>query len=197
MAFIVPLVTAAAGAIGSAGAAAATAVGTAATAATAGSLFSWGGLGLLGSVVSGVGSIVQGMQQADAYRMAATGAIIEGNQRAMEYQRQGIQVMRKTAETEATVRARAGAGGVDPFSGSAGMIGDQAFTRGGDEYGWARENAAATILSAQSNAAGYRSAARSSQTMGIINGLGSIALGAGRFGSAGGFKSLTTPVGKP
>lgn len=219
MAFIVPVVAAVGSAIGSAGSALfglgeAAAVGGAATtaAASTGGLFgaggilgtglSWNTLGLLGSAVSGVASYSAGQQQAEAYKLAATSAIIEGNQKALEYQRQGIQVMNRTMETNATIRARAAAGGIDPFSGSAGQIGDWSFAKGVDEYNWARDNASAAILSGESSAAGYRIAASNAASTGTINAVGSLLMGAARFGGVGGAtgvatgsKSLLSPIG--
>jgi len=198
MAFIVPMVTAIGSAVGSAGAAAGTALASGATAAGAavGGMSLWQGLGLLGSAVSAIGSINQASAQADAYRLQATNAIIQGNQQSMEYQRQGIQVMRKVAETEATVRARGAAGGIDPFSGSAGQIADFAMTRGIDEYNWARENAQMAIFSGKANSAAMMTAASNAETAGYYNAGGTLLMGFGQLAKTGGptVASLLKPI---
>lgn len=174
-------------AIGSAGAAVGSAVG---------GLSLWQGLGLVGSFVSAIGSINQANAQADAYRLQATNAIIQGNQQSMEYQRQGIQVMRKVQETESTIRARAAAGGIDPFSGSAGTLGDITFARGGDEYQWARDNAQMAIFSGKANSAAMMTAASNAQTAGYYNAGGSLLMGFGQLAKTGGptISSLLKPL---
>lgn len=196
--FIVPLITAigsAAGSLFGIGEAAAVAGGTAglaggATTAATGILgtgITWSGLstglGLIGSGVSALASYNQGQQQADAYRLQATNALIEGNQRSMEYQRQGLQVMGRMIETNATINSRAAAGGIDPFSGSAGDLSTYAFAKGADEYSWAKENATSAILQGESTAAAYRTAASNAASSGTMNAVGSLMMGAARFGS--------------
>lgn len=178
-------------AAGTAMASAGTAVGAAVSGMT---LFQ--GLGLLGSAVSAVGAISSASAQSDAYKLQATNAIIQGNAQSMEYQRQGIQVMRKVAETEATVRARGAAGGIDPFSGSAGQIADLAMTRGLDEYEWARENAQNAIFSGKANSAAMMSAASSAETAGYFNAGSSLLMGFGQLAKTGfaPTKSLATPI---
>lgn len=223
MTFMIPLVMAGAEAIGATGVAA-SALGTAgATAALDGALgagfyganialapaaaaiapaaaggFSiWNGLGLLSSAVSAIGQMNSANAQADAMRLQATNQIIAGNAQSLEYQRQGLSVMRRVQETEATIRARGAAGGIDPFSGSAGTLGDLSFSRGADEYNWARENASGAVMAGQSNAAAYRSSASSMETAGLFNAGTSLLGGVAKFGSVGGFgqvKSLLTPA---
>jgi hypothetical protein len=176
----------------------ATAAGALAPAAAATGGFSiWQGLGLLSSAVSAIGSVSAGNAQADAMRLQATNQIIQGNAQSMEYQRQGLSVMRRVQETEATIRARGAAGGIDPFSGSAGVLGDLAFSRGADEYNWARDNASSAVMAGQSNASAYRSSASSMETAGYMNAGTSLLGGVAKFGSVGGFgqiKSLLTPT---
>lgn len=187
MAFIVPLVAAVGSAVGSAGAAVGTAVGAGASAvgsAVAG-MSLWQGLGLLGSAVSAVGALNAASTQAEAYKMQATNSIIQGNQQSIEYQRQGIQVLRKVAETDATIRARAAAGGIDPYSGSASQLGDMTFSRGLDEYNWARDNAQMAIYSGQANSSAMMTAASNAQTAGYYNAAGSLLMGAAQLKKIG------------
>ena len=190
MAFIVPAITAVGSALGVGGTAAVTAGTTGAAAGILGTgitvsqLFS--GIGLLGSAVSAVGQYSAGQAAAEANRLQATNAIIESNRQAMEYKRQGNQVLARTAETDAMIKARAGAGGIDPFSGSAGALSDYAFLKGGDEYTYAVENAQSAVLAGQANAASYRAAAASASRSGLINAIGTVtsaAMTAGRLGS--------------
>lgn len=175
-------------AIGAAGAAAG---------AAAGGLSLTSMLGIATSLVSAVGALAAGNAQASAYKMQALGAIVEGNQRALEYRRQGNQVLQKVIETQSNVAARAAAGGIDPFSGSAGALGEYALAKGTDEFIYAQDNAKMSILSGQANAAGYRSAASSARTMGLLNAAGSVIGGAARAASIGGPGGFSVPSLQP
>jgi hypothetical protein len=205
MAFIVPLVAAAGTAIGSAGTAiggllgsAGAAVGSAGSAissaltTTAGAggilgtgLSGWQALSLGGSIFSGIASYSAAQQQSAAYQLQATNALIQGNQQAMEYQKQGIAVLNRTIETNALIRARGSAGGIDPFSGSAQTLSDYAMTKGVDEFNWARSNSEMSILSGRANQAEYLTAADNASSMGMFNLIGSGLLGATRLKALG------------
>lgn len=208
MAFIVPFVAAIGSAIGSVGSAVGSALGIGSAAAagttaaagaatttagllgtgvTLGQALSFGStaLGLVGTGVSAMAQLNSGQNQAAAYRLAATNALIEGNQRALEYKRQGNQVLARTIETDALIRAKAGAGNIDPFSGSAGALSDYAFMKGVDEYSLAQENARFSVLQSASNASSYRMAASSALTAGQQSAAGTGLYGAQRFASSG------------
>jgi hypothetical protein len=206
MAFVIPLAVAAASAIGTAGAAIGTAAaglfgaGTAATAATAATgaataataaapaaagifgtgISAWQALSLGGSLFSGVASYSAAQQQASAYELQATNAVIQGNQQAQEYQKQGISVLNRTIETNALIRARGGAGGIDPYSGSAANLSDYAMSKGVDEFNWARSNSQMAIMSGQANQASNIGAASGARSMGTFNLIGSGLMGAAR-----------------
>lgn len=136
-------------------------------------LSGWQALSLGGTLLSGVTQMMASSQQAAAYQMQATNSLIAGQQQALEYKRQGIAVLNRTIETSALVNARAGAGGIDPFSGSPSTLTDYAMNKGVDEYMWTRDNAKMSILSGQGNYAAYMAAADSASTMGMVNLLGS------------------------
>lgn len=135
-------------------------------------LSGWQALSLGGTLLSGVTQMMASNQQAAAYQMQATNALIQGQQQALEYKRQGISVLNRTIETSALINARGGAGGIDPYSGSAQTLTDYAMSKGVDEFLWARDNARMSILSGQGNYAAYMSAADSASSMGLVNLLG-------------------------
>jgi len=145
-------------------------------------------LGLLSSVVSGVGALATGMAQAKAMEIQSTNALIQGNQQAMNYQRQAIQVMNRTMETEAAINARGAAGGIDPFSGSAGALSEYALNKGLDEYNWAQQNVEMARLGGAANAAAYRDAASSYMMQGVFG------LSAGLLGGFQKYKSVGEPT---
>lgn len=157
-------------------------------------------LGLVGTVVSAVGTLAASSAQASSYKLAATQAMIEGQSRALEYRRQGNQVLRKVLETNASINARGAAGGIDPFSGSAGALSAYAFEQGEEEFTLATQNAEMAILGGQANAASYRSAAASARTMGLINAAGTVIGGlaqASRIGGAPTASAGTRPALAP
>lgn len=209
MAFVVPVFAAIGSAIGSVGSAIGGALGiggaaatTAGAAGSAAGLFGTSltigqalsaaatigsaGLGLVGTAMAAKAQISSGENQSMAYQLAATNALIEGNQRAIEYKRQGNQVLSRTIETDALIKARAGAGGIDPFSGSAGALSEYAFMKGVDEYNLAAENAQFSILQGQSSEASYNMAAASALKSGQQSAVATGILGASKFLASGG-----------
>lgn len=172
------LLGAGAAAEGAAVAGGAAAASGAATGILGTGLSGWQALQLGGSLFSGLSQYQAGQQQAAAYQLQATNALIQGNQQAQEYQRQGIAVLNRTIETRALIGARAGAGGIDPYSGSPGALTEYAMAKGVDEYNWARTNTLMSNLSGQANQAAYLTAADSASSSGLMNALGTGLMGA-------------------
>lgn len=133
---VVPLLTA----VGATGAAsAATALGTS-------GLFA--GLGAVGSIASGVMGIAGGMRQQAMYDLQAQQATMQAKQSQLKYfsdelkyRQQGVATLDRTLSTAATIAARAGAGSIDPFSGSAGALTTYAYGKGFGEFNFAQESA--------------------------------------------------------
>jgi len=177
MAFLAALAPAVMGAASTAGAAVSSAAaGIGLTSST---------LGLLSSFVSGIGALSTGMAQAKAMEIQSTNALIQGNAQAMNYQRQAIQVMNRTMETEAAINARGAAGGIDPFSGSAGALSEYAMRKGLDEYNWAQENVEMARLGGAANAAAYSQAASSYMTQGVFGLTAGLLGGMQKYGAVG------------
>lgn len=206
---VAPLLTA----VGATGAAsAATALGTS-------GLFA--GLGALGTVVSGVSSIMAGQQQqamyglqAQQYQMQsaqamtqARGLALKAKSDEIKYMQQGVMVLDRTLSTAATIRARAGAGSLDPFSGSAGALTTYAFGKGFGEFNLAQESAELTreaqqmaMLTGEMNAAAFGAQAAISGMLGeqaamagMIKGAGNIFSGLYSASQIGG-PTLLTPA---
>jgi hypothetical protein len=129
-AIIVPL-------LASAGASAGTI--TAATAIGTSGLFS--ALGALGTVASGVTSVMAGQQQQAMYDLQAQQARLRARSDEIKYRQQGVAALDRTLSTAATIAARAGAGSIDPFSGSAAALTTYAFGKGFGEFNLAQESA--------------------------------------------------------
>lgn len=72
-------------------------------------------------------------KEAQALVNQAAFSKVQARSEALKYKQQGVEVMKNIARTQATINARAGAGGIDPFSGSAGDLSILAMTDGANE----------------------------------------------------------------
>jgi hypothetical protein len=103
------------------------------------------------SVVSAVGSVREGyqrqaalQQQAAMTRIQTEAQRLESERRAIQYEQQGTAILRRINMANAAASARAAAGGVMPFEGSAALVATMSEKAGGREYGYATEGAGAT-----------------------------------------------------
>lgn len=69
----------------------------------------------------------RGLQQQAAFQRLQT------RTEALKYKTQGVAILDNILQTQALITARAGAGGVDPFSGSAGQLQEYAQAQGAKE----------------------------------------------------------------
>jgi hypothetical protein len=60
-------------------------------------------------------------------------AKVQARSEMLKYKQQGIEVMKNISRTQATINARAGAGGIDPFSGNANNLSLMAMSEGANE----------------------------------------------------------------
>jgi hypothetical protein len=157
-------------------------------------------MGAISSVGSGAAAIAAGQQQQAMYNLQATQAQMQGRQaqiRArsdeLKYRQQGVAALDRTLSTVATIAARAGAGSIDPFSGSAGALGTYAFGKGLGEFNFAQESAAlaretGNIGEAAGNiqAALYTISGEQALAAGYVRGAANIASGLYQFSQIGG-----------
>jgi len=111
------------------------------------------------SVASAYGKIQAGKAQQKAFAaqaeqaaMQATQARVQARSEALKFRRQGVEVLDRIVRTNATINARAGAGGIDPFSGSAKSLQQFALAKGGIEFFTAEDNEAITTLMGEQRA---------------------------------------------
>ena len=74
------------------------------------------------SVLSAVGSIQQGKQQKEMFKLQASQSELKGKRDALQYEQQANQVLERLLANNATAAAKGFAGGVSGFSGSAKLI---------------------------------------------------------------------------
>ena len=155
-------------------------------AAAAGGLSSLQMVGLAASAVSAVGQIQAGRARARAYETQAQRAELEGRRQALQYQQQGIQVLRRTRQNLSAVTARAAAGGLAPYSGTPRSLQLYAQSTGAEEFYLTRENAQLAEVTGEINRQQYQSAASQARRQGFMNAIGTVGQAAFTVGSLGG-----------
>lgn len=128
--------------------------------------------------------------QQEMYDMQAAQAKMQGRSAAISYRQQGVAVLRNLNETLAAVIARAGAGGVDPMSGSAAIMQNFARAEAAGEFGTTKDNAALAIAGANAQAAIYRQAGQTALATGRAQAIGTIIGSVGTAYSSGAFDAL-------
>lgn len=180
------------------------AAGATAGVTTASGVFS--ALGALGTVASGVASFASGQQQQAVADIQARQAQLRAKGDEIRYRQQGVAALDRTLSTAATIAARAGAGSIDPFSGSAGALTTFAFGKGFGEFNLAQESAALTGLQGGLQADLYRMTGEQAAMAGTVKGITSAFSGLTEFSKIGGpgaQSSLLTanvplpPTGRP
>ena len=139
------------------------------------------GLQLGGEILSGVSSIMKSQQEAEALRLQSSQAALQGRQNALNYNRQGLQIYERQRRLAATARARAVAGGVDPFSGSALTVQQVDAIYAGKEAAIARENAEMVVSGGLAQSQSLRSAAAATEAYGMVAGAARGLMGLARY----------------
>jgi len=127
--------------------------------------------------VSAIGQMRAARSQQQMYNAQAEQAKIQGRSQAIAYKQQGAAVLRNLNETLASTIALAGAGNIDPTSGSARVMQDFARAEAYAEYGTALDNAVLAKEGAAAQAQVYRMAGRAAFQTGIINAAGALGEG--------------------
>jgi len=115
-----------------------------------------------------------GAAQQASYEQQAQAAELKGRSEAIAYKQQGADALQNLNETLSAIIARAGAGGVDPTSGSAATMQMFALSEGSREAAIAQDNAALALGEATQQAGIYRSAGRTAQLSANVSAAASI-----------------------
>jgi hypothetical protein len=138
-------------------------------------------------VVSAAGSIKAGQDRNKMYQMQAKQAEVESDRRAVQYELQANDILRRTNQANAAVVARGFAGGTQGFEGSAGLIQQVNNTRGGKEFMFALQNADMAQRGGLIQASLYRGAGQIAEQAGYFDAfgkLGSAGMSYAKLGSA-------------
>jgi hypothetical protein len=97
------------------------------------------------SVLSAVGSIKQGQQQKEMYKLQASQAELKARRDALQYEQQANLVLERMLANNATASAKGFSGGVQGFSGSAKLIQERSEKVAGRDIQIMQEGANAAI----------------------------------------------------
>jgi len=167
------------------------------------------GIGLAFSAASALGSIRQGQAQAAGLEARGQGLLVQadfetlkGRQDSLKSKREAVNQLQAIIEGLARTTAVAGAGHIDPFSGSPEGVKIKALDVGGLNVVTAKENEQITRLVAnfQADQLAFASrqafhAASAARTGGITSALFTLGAGLFSFGQAGGFGDLFKSTG--
>lgn len=153
----------------------------ASTPVAASSLFTAANLQMLSSGVSALSQVYQGQQQRDAYRLQSQQASLKGRQDALRYNRRAVDTMKANMSLEASLRARAAAGGVDPFSGSSLSLAQANDIAAYEEVRIDQENAQMSLYGGLAQSQSLQVAAATANTYGMLRGAIDATTGGARF----------------
>lgn len=119
--------------------------------------------------VRAFGQIQTARRQAKGLAAQATMARLQAKQEALKYKQQAVQVLDNVLRTQAAITARAGAGSIDAFTGSAGRLGTLAMAQGAQELYTVQDNEVITLRGGEMQAAQYMSAAKATMQKGMIS----------------------------
>jgi len=125
---------------------------------------------------------------------------MQGRTEAIRARNEGLKTLTNLNRTISTVRARAGAGAIDPFGGTAGSLQTYALREGYTEFDISQENAKLAQSSAafqanvyrysgEQNAAIMRASGGAARQAGMYQAIGTVGQAAGMYQMAGGFGS--------
>jgi len=115
-----------------------------------------------------------GAAQQASYERQAEQAELRGRSEAIAYKQKGSEALKRLNETLAAIVARAGAGGVDPTSGSAATVQQFAMGEGIEEFNIAADNAALALGEGYTQGGIYRSAGSTAKKTADVAALGSV-----------------------
>ena len=115
-----------------------------------------------------------GAAQQASYERQAEQAELRGRSEAIAYKQKGSEALKRLNETLAAIVARAGAGGVDPTSGSAVTVQQFAMGEGIEEFNIAADNAALALSEGYTQGGIYRSAGSTAKKTADVAALGSV-----------------------
>lgn len=138
------------------------------------------------SAVSAFGQYQAGRAEAKGLSRQATLKTIEFRGKELDARQQGIEVLKQINRSNATLNARAGAGGIDPFSGSAQSLAMYNISEGAREYYISEDNQIIAREGGQIAAQNLLKQAKSAQKAGLYQAVGTLGSAALSYSQIGG-----------
>ena len=114
-----------------------------------------GGEAVAFQALSGIAKIQGAKAEARGLAAQATQTRVQARSEALKYKQQGIAVLDAILRNEATIIAKAGAGNIDPFSGSAMALRYANMAAGADEFFLTKEGATIVTATGEAQAGQY------------------------------------------
>ncbi len=126
------------------------------------------------TILSVGATLYAGKKQQQVYDKQAAEAKVRGRSEAIAYKQKGADALNMLNETLAAITARAGAGGVDPTSGSAATLQGYAMGEGVREFNIAADNSIMALGQASAQAGIYRSSGKLARLNSYVTAMGQI-----------------------
>lgn len=133
------------------------------------------------TVVSAVGSIQGGKAQKQMYNLQALQTTAQSERKALQYELQANEILRRKREANAAIAARSFAGGVDAFSGSPDLLRAVNDTTAGREFMFALDNANAAMSFGDIEANMLRAAGKQAEKSGYFDAAAKLGMAAATY----------------
>jgi hypothetical protein len=141
---------------------------------------------LAGSAVSAFGQMQAGKAQAKGLAQQAALAQVQARGEALKYRQQGVETLKNIVRTNSTLNARAAAGGIDPFSGSALGLAQFTQSEGAKEFFVTEDNQIIAREGGAIQAKLYMDQAKQAKRGAMFAAAGTLLSSAGSFSKIGG-----------
>ena len=146
-------------------------------------------IAVAGAAISAYGQIQAGKAQAKGLAQQAALAQVQAKGEALKYRQQGVDTLKNIVRTNSTLNARAAAGGIDPFSGSALGLAQFAESEGAMEYFVTEDNQIIAREGGAIQARLYMDQAKQAKRGAMFAAAGTLLSSAGSFSKIGGAPS--------
>lgn len=135
------------------------------------------------SVVGAYGSYQSGQIAKQQYGLQAKVSTLEGERKQIQYMQRANDIQRRLQSTNATLAAKAYAGGIDPFSGSPNVVRAANETTFGREYMTLLADADAALRAGQLQAQLYEQAGEAAVRKGTFDAIAKLGMAAASYGT--------------
>ena len=149
---------------------------------------------IVASVVGAIGKIEEGYARQREYQLRAEQSKLQAERQALEYERQGAAVLTRINQANSAAAARAYAGGVMGFEGSAGLVQSVTEKKGGREFLLTQEGAQAARRAGFTQAALFEQAGETAVTQGWFSAATQVGNAAYNYSKIGGPPSTQPPA---